>query len=130
MADGFTIKVEGLRELQAALRKIQGIDGELAEAHRRASMLAAKAAGRQAPVGETGRLFSSIRARPTKTMGRITLGSQGVPYAGPIHFGWAKRNIKPNKFAYRGIAIEQRDILREYINDTNRILKRAGLTPD
>jgi len=128
VSEAFAIRVEGLRELQKALRQIENIDGQLQEAHRKASMIAARATVDETPIGETGRLFRSVRGRATKTEGRVTIGSGAVKYAGPVHFGWPKRNIKPNKFAYRGIAKRQRDILDAYVKDTNRILKNAGLT--
>lgn len=129
MATGFSIKVEGLRELQKALRQLDKLDTELFEAHKRASYLAANAAIAEAPV-ISGRLAQSIRARPMKTEGRITLGTnKGVPYAGPVHFGWPAKNKKPNKFAYRAIAKEQPRILRAYEADVEKLLRRLKLRP-
>ena len=129
MAD-YAIQVEGMRELRKALKMIQdpNLAGALKVAHRKASEAAAIAVAAEAPVGKTGKLRQSVRARPTMTQGRVWIGfNASVPYAGPIHFGWKKRNIKPNKFAYRGIKRQELPIAEIYAKDVDRILRAAGM---
>lgn len=51
-----------------------------------------------APVGSTGRLAGTVRPGATRTMAVARAGYARVPYAGPIHWGWPKRNIKAQPF--------------------------------
>lgn len=56
-----------------------------------------KAAGRGRP-RSGGRLKASIRPGATTKAGVVKAGSSRVPYAGPIHWGWPRRNIKAQPF--------------------------------
>lgn len=122
-----SIKVEGLAELRAALKKIQdpNLQSELQEEHKKVSFVVARATAPNVPV-RTARLFKAIRAMPTKTTGGVGI-ARSVPYGGVIHFGWPKRNISPNRFFYRTIREKEHDIVTTYEQGVNRILKRAGL---
>lgn len=122
------IKIEGLRSLRKDIRKLEnsGLLEELEAAHKRASDRAVRASKREVPV-KTGKLKDSILARPTKLEGRVKAGTpKRVPYAGPIHFGWKKRNISPNEFIYRGINREENAIIKEYEEEVIRIGKQIG----
>lgn len=78
----------------------------------------------------TGTLAASIRATATQKEGAVLAGSRAVPYAGPIHFGWPRRNISPQPFLYD--ALDDRrddvvDIYNERVEDLVRALDR--MTP-
>lgn len=73
-----------LTELKATNAKVAGI-------------VATRGRG-EAPVGPTGRLAGSVRPGATKTMAVVRAGYARVPYAGPIHWGWPKRNIEAQPF--------------------------------
>jgi hypothetical protein len=96
-----TVKVEGAKELRAAIKRAEnsGLAKELKQAHRDAAELVAYEAQTIVPV-ISSRLLESIRPSGTQTAGIVRAGKAAVPYAGPIHFGWAKRGIEPNPFLY------------------------------
>lgn len=50
----------------------------------------------------TGRLRGDYRAARTKNRAVLYVGRASVPYAGPINYGWAKRNIAPANFIAKG----------------------------
>jgi hypothetical protein len=94
---GIYIKVSGVGELVRDLRKL-GVDltdlrdafGEIAaEGERLAKMLA--------PV-RTGHLRGTIKGRAER--GYATIVATAV-YAGPINYGWPKRNIRGSYFMQR-----------------------------
>lgn len=94
---GAVHRVEGGRELRRSLREAGSDFQDLKDAHREAAEIAAAASALAAPV-VSGRLRQTVRAAGTKTAGIIRAGKKSVPYAGPIHWGWPKRNIKANPF--------------------------------
>lgn len=92
------VRVTGGRQLRAALRGAGVKVTQLSAANRKVSRIVAAESKNLAP-RKTGRLRGSIRAGATSTRAVVRVGSDsGVPYAGPIHWGWPKRNIKPTKF--------------------------------
>jgi hypothetical protein len=46
----------------------------------------------------SGRLVGNIRAGATQKAAFVRAGGARVPYAGPVHWGWPKRNITANPF--------------------------------
>ena len=95
------LHVEGGRRLRATLKAAGSDLSELRAAHRAAAQIAETASASIAPF-RTGRLKASIRSSGTKTAGIIRAGRASVPYAGPIHWGWASRGISPQPFISLG----------------------------
>ena len=62
----------------------------------------------------TGTLSGTIRALASKTSARVRAGSKAVPYAGPIHFGWPARFIRPQPFIYDAIDKRRGEIKDRY----------------
>lgn len=82
-----TIKVEGLRELVAALEQADArFLPELDEIHRTISRLVVQEAEREAP-RRSGRLASSLRARGSPKSATVAGGGRTVPYFGVQEFG-------------------------------------------
>ncbi|MBS2939589.1 HK97 gp10 family phage protein [Nocardioides sp. J2M5] len=99
------VYVEGLRETTRALEKA-GIDvEELKDAMAAVAAEAADVMQGYVPVGRTGNLRASVRGNRAKGRAIVTAGKARVPYAGPIQYGWARRNIKPAKFVERTDAV-------------------------
>ncbi len=107
-----TVRIEGARELRAALRKAGESLDDLKEAHRAAAEVVARYGSRFAPV-RSGNLMNSIRASATVTAGIVRAGwnykraasyippprpVKYVPYAGVIHWGAPTRHIKEQPF--------------------------------
>ena len=88
------VRVTGLDRLVTGLRAAGAELADMPAANRAAGALVARAAAARAPK-RSGRLASSITADPHK--GGVSIDST-LPYAGPVHWGWPARRIKPNTF--------------------------------
>jgi len=84
-----SIKVDGLAEARAALRKAGASSEQLREPFLAAARIVADAAERTVP-RRTGQLAGSHGADATQRYG-LVLADQ--PYAGAIHFGWSTRGL-------------------------------------
>ena len=105
------VQIRGAKQLRRTLKKA-GVDvKQLKSINREAAQIATTAAVASAPIGgpykkagrgrprQGGRLKASGRAFATQRAGVIRFGSAGVPYAGPIHWGWPAKNIRAQPFA-------------------------------
>lgn len=104
------VEVEGVNRLARAL---QDAEPELAEelkvAHIGGAELVLKAALPLVPV-RSGALKASLKATATGRSGRVKAGKKLVPYAGPVHFGWPKRNIRPQPFLYDALDRRRQEV--------------------
>lgn len=92
---GPSLQVDGARKLRATLKQA-GIDvQDLKDAHRAVADLVDREAEPHAP-RRSGRLVRTERAAGTQSAAIVRVGRASVPYAGPIHWGWPARHIKPN----------------------------------
>ena len=124
MAVDGSVQIEGLNKLLRALEKL---DDEAKQSFKDAGLkvgkfVAEKARG-EAPV-RSGRLQRTIRPVATGRGAKVRVGSARVPYAGPIHFGWRKRNIEPNKFLYRAVDKSVDEALDMYLKEIYTIWNR------
>lgn len=111
---GGRLEIKGLKEVNRALKSLSAATkNDLKQTHREAGHIVAIAAIRYTPV-RTGRLAASIRSNPTQRMGRVAIGNPSTPYAGPIHFGWPNRRIKPQPFVYEALDERRDQVLRVY----------------
>ena len=115
--------VKGGPELQRAfdrfgdrLDDMKGVNQEIADE------VAGEARSR-APV-LTGRLRGSVKGRGTKRRAYVQAGGRGIPYAGPIHFGWAKRNIEPQPFLYDALDDRIDDVVDRYGKQVEALIRR------
>lgn len=97
MGDPVGLRVEGGRQLRTSVRNAVGDLKDLKDAHKEAADLVARESRPAAP-HRTGRLAGSVRSAGTAGQAIIRAGGARIPYAGPIHFGWAARHIKPQPF--------------------------------
>ncbi len=119
MAD--KIEVVGARRLRATMKRA-GIDlDELKNAHREAAEVVVKAT--RAPA-VTGRLASSVRPGATKTAAIVRAGYASVPYAGPIHWGWPRRNIRAQPFLSDAATSSEGTWIQAYENEIEDIINR------
>ena len=75
----------------------------------------------------TGTLAGTIRSAATKTSARVRAGYKAVPYAGPIHFGWPARFIKPQPFFYDAIDKRRGEIQERYDDMVKKLIKKYDL---
>jgi HK97 gp10 family phage protein len=132
----YTVQVDGLKELQRSMRALR--DKELNKAVRGANKAAADVvapmAKRVAPEGRKtsrdsktyrpGKLARSIGVVASAKGAAIKAGSAGrVPYAAAIHFGFPKRNIRPNRFLYRAMARTSDDVSDVYETAITQVMR-------
>jgi hypothetical protein len=89
-----TITLDGLQQLQQALRAYGGSADDQRAANRAViDRLIVPAARREAP-RRSGRLAETLDSDASAVAGFILAGSRGdVEYAGVVHFGWATRGM-------------------------------------
>ena len=79
----------------------------------------------------TGKLRGTIRVRATKTSARVAAGSGVVPYAGPIHFGWAAHNIAAQPFLWDAADVSTDDVTEIYNREVEGLVRKIDrMTPD
>lgn len=128
MAGNKGVQIEGLRELTKALNQLgDDAKNDIKSVHADAAKDVKQAAARKAPV-RSGRLRSSLRSSGTKRDGRVKAGSARVPYAGPIHFGWRKRNITPQPFLYDALDDRRDAVVKRYESEINKLIRKHDLS--
>jgi hypothetical protein len=75
----------------------------------------------------TGKLARSVRAAASQKSARVRAGYQRVPYAGPIHFGWPARGIRPNPFLYDALDARRGQVVEVYERGIDRLIRDYDL---
>tara|TARA_R110002020_G_scaffold8879_5_gene35652 strand:- start:427 stop:819 length:393 start_codon:yes stop_codon:yes gene_type:complete len=124
------VDVQGGRELRRKFKEAGDDMADLKELHRRLADDVAGTAKTKVPV-RTGRLRNSIRGSGTKTAARVRVGNNrksgpsAVPYAKPIHFGWAAKNIKPQPFIFEALDERRQDVINAYNDQVRQIIRQV-----
>lgn len=123
MSDASGIKVKGLRSSIKALQAI-GVDAkDIKSAGNDAGEIVAREARTLAPV-RTGALRATIRTSKAMNKVSVSAGNNSrVPYANPIHWGWFKRNIKPQPFFVKALGITRDEVYQNYYRSINRLIE-------
>lgn len=119
---GAQVRVDGLRDLKRDLKRLVGDLGDVKAASAAAGALVARAAAPRAP-RRTGRLASSVR--PAATVGGVAVRS-ALPYAGPLHWGWAARRITANPFIADAALATEPAWLALYMADIQKAVDRVN----
>lgn len=123
MAPKAGIQVEGAAQLRRTLKAAAGDVNDLKATHAKVGTFVTTAAKPETP-RRTGALASSGRPGATATSALIRYGGARVRYARPIHWGWPRRNIAANPWAYE-TAIKTRPAWLElYQAGVNKVLAR------
>lgn len=122
-----TIRVEGVSEVRRALRKMDGGAQDLKEAHAEGAAVVAAEARALVPY-RTGVLAGSIRSSGQARAGVVRAGRASVPYAGPIHFGWAKHGISPQPFLYEAADRRADEVRDRYLRGLRSLARDSGLS--
>ena len=124
------VKVTGLNQAIRSLRELGVPDAEIKQAGSDAGELVANEARNLAPV-RSGALRDSIRV--SKTLRKVTISAgnnrstqSGLPYANPIHWGWFKRNIKPQPFFVTALGITRGDVYRQYFDNMSKLVAKQN----
>lgn len=127
--EGGKEEIVGLRELQADLRKLgDDAKNDMKPAHLRAAEVVVAGSKKYVPY-QTGALSNSIRALGRQKSGIVRAGSGSVPYAGPIHFGWPARYIKPQPFIYDALDERRGEVVKIYDERMGYLIKKYNLQP-
>lgn len=125
MAADSGIRVQGLDEIRRGLRRLNSeLPKELTRIHKKAATVVADAARARAP-RRSGRLAGSIKPQAGQRYARVAAGRKAVPYAGPIHFGWPKRNIAPQPFLTDSVEAHAPRILDDYLRELTDLVAEA-----
>lgn len=132
----YTVQVEGLREFQRSIRALR--DREVTKKVRLVNKAAAEIvkpeAMRTAPEGKRdaksnrryrpGKLGRSVKVVASAKSAQIKAGSAArVPYAATVHFGYPKRNIRPNRFLFRAMARKGRQVSETYEREISTLVR-------
>jgi len=123
MSNTSGIKVKGLRSSIKALQAI-GVDAkDIKSAGNEAGEIVAREARTLVPV-RTGALRNTIRTSKALNKVSVSAGNNGrVPYANPIHWGWFKRNIKPQPFFVKALGTTRDEVYRNYYRSIDKLIK-------
>lgn len=122
------VQIVGLVSLQRALNLVaNGLD-KLQTVHQAAAELVAGTAREIVPV-QSGTLRGTIVATSDRSHGFVFAGTPGVPYAGPIHFGWPDHNIKPQPFLYDALDANFENVSELYGKHVDDLVRLVGKLP-
>ena len=114
MSNASGIKVKGYKAGIKALQAIGVPDAEIKAAGSQAGEIVAREARNLVPV-RTGALRNTIKVSKALRSVSVRAGNNGkVPYANPIHWGWFKRNIKPQPFFIKALGITRDEVYKNY----------------
>lgn len=118
------VSIDGLNKLRRGLNKLdEAAKQDFKLAGYNAAQIVVDEAKRLVPV-RSGKLAKSIRAAKVQSGGKVYAGRASVPYAGPIHFGWANRNIRPNPFLYDAADRRINEVMDAYLAQIYEIWNR------
>ena len=125
------IKITGLSEVQRKLRKLStdALDlnkTEFLETNKQVAEIVINETKKYVPI-LTGALAAAIRNASTKKSAKVRAGNAAVPYAGPIHFGWPSRSIKPNTFLYEAIDARKSEVANRYAELVSDLIVKYDL---
>jgi HK97 gp10 family phage protein len=125
---GTRIEVTGLKENIRDLKKFGDTESLIAvkKANYEAAELLVRAALPLVP-RRTGKLAGSLKPTRTQMYAGARAGSTSVPYAGPIHWGWFRRHIKPQPFFAKAFGYNKEQILEKYKKDMEAALAKSNL---
>lgn len=121
------VYIQGLREITRAMEKA-GVDVE--ELKDVMGRIASKATDVMQPFipKRSGALRASARGNRAKGKAVVTIGKARTPYAAPIQWGWAKRNIKPAGFVEKTDREMEPKVVQMLEDGWGEIAERHGLT--
>lgn len=131
MAEQTGIKVMNLRQITKALQAIGVPNDAIKEAGKQSAESVIGEAQRIVPV-RSGKLRDSIRLA-SNARGKVTIqagnnrsSKSGVPYANPIHWGWFKRNIKPQPFFSKALGLTRDEVYEKYMNNMAKLIEEES----
>lgn len=143
-----SVRVEGLNKVRRDLKKLASdVDygDQFLAVNKTLADAVAMDSRNYVPV-LTGALSASIRSAASAKSGRVKVGGRiskearavlggygvgkgSIQYAGPIHFGWPARFIKPQPFVYDAIDKRRGEIKDRYEQLVKKLIRENDLNP-
>ena len=123
MAEPAGIKVAGLRKALKALQEVGVPADEIKAANAQAGETVLAAARPLVPV-RSGRLLNTLRIGRAMNKVTVSAGRASVPYANPIHWGWFKRNIKPQPFFVKALGYTREEVYQNYFRQIDSLISK------
>lgn len=121
------VKVTGIAKLNRDLRALGVEVDDLKAAMTKIAAMAARAAEGFAPK-RSGRLAATVRGNKARNRAVVIAGrGKARLYAGPINYGWPKRNIKPQPFMQQADKAVAPRVVPTLQADLNRLIRAKGL---
>lgn len=137
MAEQAGIKVKNLKQVTQALKAIGVPNDAVKAAGKESAQAVVNEAQRLVPV-RSGKLRDSIRisatarSKITISAGNNRTSKSGIPYANPIHWGWFKRNIKPQPFFVKALGLTRDEVFENYFKQLEKLIdaesRKANIT--
>lgn len=127
MAESVTIRVQGLTQMRKALDRAGAGATDMRDALGRIATAVEPDYKRRTPA-KSGRLRGSYRVGKSKAKAVIYVGSRAAPHAGPINYGWRKRNISPAHFVAQGDATAGPKAATQLEHELSQLFDQLGLT--
>ena len=118
------VRVEGLKRLRATMRKASLDMTQLRDLNRAAASRVAVVARNSTP-RRSGRLAASLRSSASQRAGTVKAGRKSIPYAGVVHWGWPKRNIKAQPWLVDAAKATEPAWIEEYLMGVERMLDQV-----
>lgn len=131
-----TIKIEGLREFQKALRQVDADLPKLLRVTFNEAMGLVIGYAQDHMPHRSGRAINSLKPRSAQRTARIAMGGTRAPYAPWLDFGGEGRRrgrpparpfIKQGRYVYKGLAVKHDDITAVMSKGMTDIARAAGL---
>ena len=127
MAEQAGIKVLNLKQITRALQAV-GVPNDAIKAAGKESAESVMGEAKKLVPVRSGKLRDSIRLA-SNARGRVTIqagnnrsSKSGVPYANPIHWGWFKRNIKPQPFFVKALGLTRGEVYDRYMKNMEKLI--------
>lgn len=118
------VRVDGLPRLRRALKELGDDLGDLKDANAKAAQIVAAEASQRAP-HRSGALAGSGRGNRAAGRATVTFGGARVPYAAPIHYGWAEHGITAHPFVFDAAQATEPEWLDAYSDDIDAQLAKV-----
>ncbi len=126
MAEGFSVVVKGVDNIQLLLSKLGKDIESNSELNKNISSFVAKKASAIAPK-LSGALASSIVGNGTSERAQIVAGSSTVPYAGVIEYGWPQKGREARPYLMPAVNNNMKEIVQEYGKGIDQAIRRYNL---
>ena len=124
MSNASGIKVQGYKAAIKSLKAIGVPTKEINQAGRDAGEIVAAHSRTLVPV-RSGKLRNSIRVSATMKAITVKAGNDGtIPYANPIHWGWWKKNIRPQPFFANALGYTRDEIFKNYYASMTKLIEK------